>query len=219
MTASATYAYAPEISEFGDEAFERCGIDPAVLTMRHARSMRRSINLLFSEWATKGDVGFLIDEQTQTVTQSLATYTAATGTLAMFDVTVRRSSVDTPVFQMNRDEYAGIPDKTSQGLPSRVFYDRAAGTYKLWNVPENSTDQIRYWRLRRAQDASAGSQTPDVPFYWFEALASGLAAKLAVKFAPGRVTLLDAKAAQAFVDAKYFDRERGDTTFTPGGRN
>lgn len=218
MTASATYAYAPEIAEFGDEAFERCGIDPAVLTMRHNRSARRSLNLLFAEWATKGDVGFLIDEQTQTVTTALATYTATTGTLAMFDVTVRRSSTDTPVFPMNRDEYAGIPDKTSQGLPSRVFFDRAAGTYKLWNVPENSTDQIRYWRLRRVQDASAGSQTPDVPYYWFEALASGLASKLAIKFAPGRLSILKAEANEKFQDAKYFDRERGDTTFSVGGR-
>jgi len=37
MASSGTYTYAPDIAEFVEESFERCGIDPAALVARHAR--------------------------------------------------------------------------------------------------------------------------------------------------------------------------------------
>lgn len=214
MASSGTYVYAPDIGELVEESYERCSVDPATLTVRHARSARRSLNLLFSDWATQGVRLFAVDEQTQAVTDGTASYTIATGTLAILDMVVRRSSVDTVVHRIDRETYHLIPNKTQEGLPSQVYFDRKAGLYYLWNVPENSTDQIRYNRLRRIQDVTAATETPDVPYHWFEALASGLAAKLAVKFAPAKLQLLDGLAGRALATAKTEDRERVDTAFS-----
>lgn len=216
MASSGTYAYAPDIGEFVDESFERCEVDPSTLTQRHTRSARRSLNLLFSEWATKGWNVFATDEQTQTVTESSASYNVASGTLVILEMIVRRSSLDTPVHPISMDQYHAIPDKTTEGLPSMFFHDRAAGTYKLWNVPENSTDQIRYWRLRRLQDVVTAAETPDVTYWQFEALASGLAAKLALKYKPEKYLLLKEAADNAFALAKRFGRERVDTSLSFG---
>ena len=113
MTTSSTYAYAPDIGEFVDESFERAGIDPSTLVARHIRSARRSTNLLFSEWATKGMNIFATDEQTQTVTQGTASYNVASGTLVILEMIVRRSSIDTPVHPISMSEYELIPDKTT----------------------------------------------------------------------------------------------------------
>ena len=212
MTTSATYSLDFEVSELCDEAFERVGIDPATLTMRHARSARRSFNLLFSYWATKGVRLFSVDEQTQTVTNATASYTPATGTLAILEGVIRRSSVDTPVHHIGREQYHLIPNKTNAGLPSQVFYDRKANLYYLWNVPENSTDVFRYYRLRRIQDVTTAQQTFDVPYHWFEALASGAAEFLSVKFAPDRYTGLKAMAADRLANALTENRERVDTS-------
>ena len=76
---------------------------------------------------------------------------------------------------------------------------------------------FRYWRLRKTQDVTAAAETMDVDYFWFEALASGLAAKLALKYAWERVAKLEAKAEVAFDNAKYADRERTGTTFDMAG--
>lgn len=211
MSSSNTYTYAPEIGEFTDEAYERAQIDPAGLTARHARSARRSLNLMFSAWANEGVHLFAVDEQTQTLTDGGPSYSAATGTLAILEAVIRRSGIDTPVTRISREDYHMIPDKTVEGMPSQVYFDRAAGTYYLWNVPENSTDVLRYYRLRRLQDVTAASETPDVPYRWYEALAAGLAARLAGKFAKPLENDLVLKAADALAKAKREDRERVDT--------
>src|SRR3990167_9129077 len=132
MTSSATYTYDPNIGEFTDEAYERVGLDPAVLTVRHARSARRSLNLMFSEWATRGVRLFQVDEQTQTLTESDPSYSHASGTLTILHAVIRRSDVDTPVHRIGMEQYAMLPNKTSEGLPSMIYHDRGAGIYYLW---------------------------------------------------------------------------------------
>lgn len=214
MASSGTYALNPDIGDFISEAFERCGIDPATLGARHTKSARMSLNLLFSEWASLGSHLFAVDEQTQTVTDGIASYTAAAGTLVILDAVIRRDGIDTGLDRISREAYHAIPDKTAEGMPSQIYHDRKAGTYYLWQTPENSTDVLRYNRLRRIQDISTSAETADVPYQWFEALASGLAAKLALKFAPDRVTSLDGFASRSFLIAKREDRERADTGFS-----
>lgn len=297
MATSGVYTWAPEFSDFVDDAYERVGIDPATLTMRHARSARRSLNFLFAQWANKGVHLFTVDEQTQTLTDGTVSYlnrtftgslgagtftvgnyiyvgatwatatargriisvagtgaapvltyyvltgyvdfanadavkeytgsadgdatcTAGTpsdvsdGTIAILEGIIRRSGVDTPVHKISREQYHLIPNKTQEGLPSQVYLDRRTGTYRLWNVPENSTDVFRYYRLRRIQDVTTAQETPDVPYRWYEALTSGLAAKLAEKFAPDREVGLIAKAEARLNEANTEDRERTETSIT-----
>ena len=214
MASSGTYALDFEVAELVEESFERCGIDPATLTMRHARSARRSLNLLFSLWATKEVRLFTVDEQTQTLTDGDASYTAASGTLVILESVVRRSSVDTPVHLITREQYHMIPNKTAEGLPTQLFFDRKAGTYYLWNTPENSTDVLRYWRMRRIQDVSTAAETMDVPYVWFEATAAGLAEFLSLKYAIDRHDKLKGLAEQAFGIAQTFSRERADASFS-----
>lgn len=216
MASSGTYAYAPDVGDVTEEAFERCGLDPALLVYRHQVSARRSMNLLFADWANKGVQLFAVDEQTTpALVAGTASYTATTGTLQLLDCFIRRDNRDTPVYKMTRDEYAAIPDKTlGQGLPSKIWLDRASGVFYLWQVPENATDVLHYWRLRRLQDVTAGQETPDVVYRYFEALAAGLAAKLAVKFAPDRLSVLKAEAAEALASARLGDVEHADTTMS-----
>lgn len=129
---------------------------------------------------------------------------------------MRRSSIDTPVHRISREQYADIPDKTQEGLPDQIFHDRKANLYYLWMVPENSTDVLHYWRVRRMQDVTAAQETADLNYLWFEALASGLAAKLALKYAPARLSMLESAAEAAYLRAKTGERERADTTMEPG---
>lgn len=180
---------------------------------------------MFSEWANVGILLWAVDQVTVTLTQGTATYATPAGTTAILDMILRRSSLDTNIFPMQRDEYLAIPSKTQQGLPSRYYFNRittlasvpvitgAAGpSITLWSTPENSTDQMIYYRLRQLQDVGVATNTPDIPFRWQEALAAGLAARLAVKYAPDRIGPLKGEAKSALKLAMQEDRQRAPTT-------
>jgi hypothetical protein len=217
MTTSSAYSFDPDFADLVLEAFERIGIDPATITARHAKSARRSVDFLFSDWANRGPHLWAIDQQVieaPDLIAGTATYDCPEGTVAILEMVVRRNGVDTPIHSMARDEYLAIPNKTYQGLPNRFYFDRQITTPTLtfWNVPENDTDKIIYYRMRQLQDAGAGMNTADIPHRWQEALVSGLAAKLAEKYAPEREQGMLAKSESKYKSAFQEDRERSPTT-------
>lgn len=216
MATSGTTTYAPEIAELIDEAYERIGIDPSTLTVRHLRSARMSLNLLFVEWANnpEGIHLWAVEAGTQALVAGTANYTLATDTVAILDAYIRRDGIDTPVLPITRDQYAALPDKTTEGLPTNYYLERRrdAPVLFLWDVPENATDVFHYYRVRRLQDVGVGSNTPDVPYRFYEALTAGLAKKLAEKFNPEREQAMSSKAKARAREAGQEDRERAPTT-------
>lgn len=217
MPASGTYTFNPTIQEMTDEAYERISIDPATLTGRHLKSARFSLNLMFAEWATKGVHQWALEQKTQTLTLADGTYDMDTRAYDVFDMVLRRSGVDTPMVPVSRDEYLMIPIKTTSGRPDRYFMDRSVTTpvLTLWPVPENSTDQIIYWQLRRFQDVTVGSETADVRYEWIEATIAGLAAKLSEKYAKEMEAAMVQKAGMTLNAALIAGRDRSPTSVYP----
>ena len=213
MATSGVSTYAPEIAELLDDAWERCGIDPATVTQRHVKSARRSIELMFSEWASRGIHLWAVDQQTFTVADGDPSYDVTAGTIAVLEMVVTRDGIDTEVWPMARDEYLAIPDKAAEGLANRYYLDRVRllPTITLWPVPDNATDVVKYYRMRRIYDGGAISNEPDVPYFWYEAFTAGLAAKLAEKYAPEREAGLVQKAGRAYDRADTEDRQRTPT--------
>jgi hypothetical protein len=213
MATSGTYAFSPEIQELCDEAFERAGVDPETLTARHLRSARRSLNLIFSDWSNDGIKLWAIEQETLDLVASTATYNCPDDTIAILEVVLRRAGTDTLIDPMARDEYIAIPDKTTEGRPSQYYLDRGrtTPTITLWQVPENSTDDLIYYRMRQLQDVGNGSNTPDIPYRWNEALTAALAVALARKYRPDRLQLLEGPASDAYRRARTEDRQRTPT--------
>ena len=52
MATSSSTDFEIDVAEYIEEAFERCGIE--VRTGYDLRSARRSLNLLFADWANRG---------------------------------------------------------------------------------------------------------------------------------------------------------------------
>lgn len=216
MASSGLVAYNPNTASFVDEAFERCGIPPSRISLEHIVSARRSMNLLLSDWANDGQKEWLIDTQTQALTQGTESYNCPAGTMEIIAAVISRSGVDTPLIPIDRAEYRLIPNKTQQGLPTRMLFHREATLqhYVLWQVPENSTDTLVYDRLRREDDVVTANENVLLPYNWFEAFASGLAKHLSRKFAPDRYAMLKQDAADAFKRANDNEREEVDLELT-----
>ena len=69
MALAGSKNFEPDVAEYIEEAFERCGIE--LRTGYDARTARRSLNLLFADWANRGLNLWTVTEVTQTVASGI----------------------------------------------------------------------------------------------------------------------------------------------------
>lgn len=128
--------------------------------------------------------------------------------------------IDRILYPISETDYAALPDKFSQGYPTCYFYNRQSPTptVTLWLVPGSVTGPyaLQYWSSVQLQDANlAMMQTPDIPYRFFEALCSDIAARLAQKFAPDKWMLLKQEAQMQWSEAALSDTERVSLFIAP----
>jgi hypothetical protein len=214
MATSGSTDFELDVSDYIEEAFERCGLE--VRTGYDLKSAKRSLNLMLAEWANRGLNQWTIVQRTQALTQGTGNYALNNDVIDVLSVIVRRSETDYSLDRLSRDEYLSIPNKTTEGRANQFFLDRqVTPELKLWPVPENSTDVVIYDALTRMDDADTFINTMDMPFRFYPCLAAGLAYYIAVKRAPNRVQLLKAIYEEEFERAATEDRDRSSFNVVP----
>ena len=292
MATSGSVDFNLDMADVIEEAFERCGLE--LRTGYDARTSRRSLNLLFAEWANRGLNLWTVEQITQTfanlsTSSAVVTYPIGTITLAvadssgfsvgetitggtstatasvitkpdgtsmtitvpvgtfsatetitgstsaatttvssapslsdvqatvdMLEAVIRRSGTDISISRLGREDYLNIPDKTTQGRPTQFYVDRLiTPTLTVWPAPENSTDQMIYYRVKRMDDTDASIDNADLPFRFLPALVSGLAYYLAVKKSPDRIGMLKDLYEEEFYRAASEDGERVPLRLVP----
>tara|TARA_R100000935_G_scaffold2774_1_gene7584 strand:- start:1661 stop:2572 length:912 start_codon:yes stop_codon:yes gene_type:complete len=136
--------------------------------------------------------------------------------VSVLEAVIRRSGSDVGISRISRGDYIDTPDKNTQGRPSQFFVNRqVTPTITMWPAPENSTDQLIYYRVRRIQDADSGINTPDIPFRFLPCLTAGLAYFIAMKRSPDRLSFLKAIYEEEFQRAASEDSERTALRLVP----
>ena len=214
MATSGSRDFNLDVGEVIEEAYERCGLE--VRTGYDARTARRSLNLMFAEWANRGLNLWTVKQAFFTVTQGTEEYSLESDVVDLLDVVLRRNNTDYEVQRISRGDYATLPNKTTQGRPSQFWLDRQISPkLYLWSVPENSTDQIRYYYVRRIEDADDLVNTTDMPFRFYPCMVAGLAYYMAVKRAPDRVQMLKTIYEEEFQRAADEDQGRTPLKLQP----
>lgn len=217
MTTSGTTTFNLDIAEVVEEAFERLG--QTLRTGYDAKTARRSLNLMFTEWASRGVNLWTVEEGSITLTEGQGSETLDAKTADILDAVIRRSGTDYVLTRFGRSEWANIPTKTTQGRPSQFWYDRQkTPVVNLWPVPDNSTDQLVYWYIRRIEDAGSLQNTADVPWRFLNCMVSGLTYYLALKKAPAMVPQLRTIYDEDFRLASEEDEERVPLRLVPRRR-
>ena len=215
MATSGTRDFNLDIAEIIEEAYERCGLE--VRTGYDAKTARRSLNLMFAEWANRGLNLWTVKSGTITLTQGQATETLNSDVVDLLDVVLRRNGTDYEVERISRGDYVTLPNKTTQGRPSQYWLNRQiTPVINIWAVPENSTDQLIYYYVRRIEDAGALINDSDLPFRFFPCMAAGLAYYLAMKRAPERIQILKSVYEEEFQRAADEDEDRVSLKLQPG---
>jgi hypothetical protein len=224
MATSGTTAFNLDLSEIVEEAFERCGAE--LRTGYDLRTARRSLNLLFAEWANRGVNMWTIDQGSIALVPGTATYDLPSDTVDLMEHVIRTGSgnastqADLNITRISVSTYATIPNKLTQARPIQVYIDRVSPipNITVWPVPDSSqTYTFVYWRLRRIEDAGNGVNTMDVPFRFLPCMIAGLAAYLSLKVPGGleRNQMLQAQYDAAWDLAAGEDREKAAVRFVP----
>jgi|TARA_R100000322_G_scaffold72523_2_gene45661 hypothetical protein len=221
MALSGSTNFEPNVAEFVEEAFERCGLE--LRTGYDLKTARRSINLMLAEWANRGLNQWTIEQATQTVTEGTTDYSLNSNIIDILDVVLRRTvnqtQTDISMNRVSRSEYINIPNKTTKARPSQFFLDKlSTPTLKIWPAPENSTDILVFNKIVRMDDADKGTNTMDMPFRFFPCFAAGLAYYISLKRAPERTAQLKALYEEEFRRAADQDEDRASFNIRPSIR-
>jgi len=194
MTTSGTIAFNPPIDDIIEEAYERTGMR-GTRTGYQLKSARRSLNILFSEWANRGLQLWSIKQAAVNLVQAQATYSTAAGSTGypadisdVLEAWIRNNSsgtsADVSLTKIDRSQYAAIPNKAAQGTPSQYYVDRlVAPTVTVYTTPSASFSsagtptnfQLCFFYLARLQDVGAYTNTADVVYRFYPCMISGLA--------------------------------------------
>lgn len=223
MTTSGTTTFNPDLNDIVEEAFERCGGE--LRTGYDLRTARRSLNLMFTDWANRGINMWTMEQGQQILTPGTATYNLPADTVDLLDHVIRTGAgsvstqADLTITRISEPTYATIPNKLTQARPIQIWIERLnTPRFTVWPVPDNTQQYILvYWRLRRIQDAGNGVNTMDMPFRFYNAMVAGLAYYLALKVpdAVQRLDILKRQYDEAWELASGEDREKAAVRFVP----
>ena len=193
------------ISDIIEESYERIGIQG--VSGYQLKGARRSLNIMFQEWANRGLHYWEVANNNITLVSGQATYTmyrstadgtsdatAVYGVDDILEASYRASNVDTPLTKISRSDYQALSNKTSTGTPSQYFVKRFIDkvTITLYLTPGSTEagNYINYYYAKRIQDAGDYTNDADVPYRFVPCMLAGLSYYLAIKFAPVRIQAL-----------------------------
>jgi hypothetical protein len=223
MTTSGTSSFNLDLTEIVEEAFERVGSE--MRTGYDLRTARRSMNLMFADWANRGLNMFTYEQGSIPLVAGQATYELPTDTVDLLEHVIRTGAgsaatqADLTITRISVSTYATIPNKLQQARPIQVWIERLnTPRFTVWPVPDNSQPYtFVYWRLKRIQDAGNGVNTMDMPFRFLPCMVAGLAYYLALKVPGGaeRLGVLKQQYDEAWQLASEEDREKAAVRFVP----
>ena len=232
MATSDTYTFNPGLGELTLYAYNLIGIRNTSVLQEHMEAARMASNMLCSRWSNMGVNLWAVDLVTTPLVTDQATYAVDGNTVAILDAYVQNddsgANIDRIILPVSRTEYASYPNKEQQGFPTVYWFDRlisssrstgsAGPSVTLWPVPntDNGPQYLKYYRVRQIQDSALqNGQTVEVPDLWLEAVAYGLALRLAQIWNPQAVAMIKPMADESYQIAADQNIEQAATYISP----
>ena len=228
------------IDDVVEEAYERIGIRG--VSGYQLKTARRSLNILFQEWANRGVHLWEIGDGYLTLVAGTNEYIGyrssgdGTSTLLdsagaalysvddIFEASYRSSAgttsqSDSPLTKISRSTYSSLSNKLAQGQPSQYWVQRFIDkvTITLYTTPSSSQagDRVQFYYMKRIDDAGDYTNATDVPYYYIPCMCAGLAYYLSLKYAPQRVQELKLLYEDELLRAEDEDGSSNSTYISP----
>ena len=131
MATSGIATFNLDLTEIVEEAFERAGSE--LRSGYDLRTARRSLNLLFADWANRGVNMWTFDQGTINLVPGQNTYPLPTDTVDLLEHVIRTGAgnastqADLTITRISVSTYATIPNKLQQARPIQVWIQRLDG--------------------------------------------------------------------------------------------
>jgi hypothetical protein len=209
-----------DVDELIIEAYERCGLQ--VRAGYDIKTARRSLNLMFLDWASRGLNLWTIEQRTLALTAGTYEYDLPDDTVNVLEAVIRSTSggvqTDITINRFSRAEWIHTPVKeATQSRPAQFYVERTIvpKVYFYPNPDSSTTYTFVYYAIRRIEDAGAYTDTTDINFRFLPCLTSGLAYYIAMKRAPDRITMLKQIYEEDFLRAAQEDRDIASVYLVP----
>lgn len=153
-------------------------------------------------------------------TQYLKLYISS-GTLTITELVTVSAYTDVPMYRMNRDQYATLPNKHTKSDPLQFLFDRQVSPeIVLWPSPSAAaeTNCVQFYRNHQIADVGSLTSSLGIPNRWYEATVWGLAQNLAMEL-PGvqieRAQLCMSMAEKTLNEVQIEERDNSPISFTP----
>ena len=128
---SGASAFNLDLTELVEEAFERAGSE--LRTGYDLRTARRSLNIMFADWANRGINMWTIETGSINLVQGQNTYPLPNDTIDLLEHLIRTDAnstsnqADLTITRISVSTYATIPNKLTQARPIQVWIQRYNG--------------------------------------------------------------------------------------------
>lgn len=120
-----------DLTELVEEAFERAGRE--LRSGYDLRTARRSLNIMFAEWANRGINMWTIEQGQIDLVQGQSTYALPNDTVDLLEHVIRTQAgqvsnqADLTITRISVSTYATLPNKLQQARPIQVWVQRLDG--------------------------------------------------------------------------------------------
>ena len=130
-TTSGASSFNLDLTELVEEAFERAGSE--LRTGYDLKTARRSLNIMFADWANRGINLWTIEQGTIDLVPGQNTYALPTDTIDLLEHVIRTGAnvaatqADLTITRISVSTYATLPNKLQQARPIQVWVQRYNG--------------------------------------------------------------------------------------------
>jgi hypothetical protein len=131
MTTSGVSSFTLNLNDIVEEAFERAGGE--LRSGYDLRTARRSLNLLFADWANRGINLWTVEQGSFQLVPGLMTYPLPVDTVDLLEHVIRTQAnnsatqADLTITRISVSTYATIPNKITQARPIQIYVNRQSG--------------------------------------------------------------------------------------------
>ena len=225
----------PQIDEIIEEAFERTGVQ-GTRTGYQLKSARRSLNIMFQEWANRGVHLWKVKLAKVPLVEGQAEYNFASDSAnfpddidSVLEAYYRDNSTptapeDIALTKIDRSQYSQTPNKLAKGTPSQYYVERKLNpSIFLYTTPSSSVSstttpssfQFCFYYLAKIQDAGSYNFTTDIVNRFYPCMMSGLAYYLSQKYSPAMSQELERRYESELLRALDADNQGTSTFISP----
>lgn len=219
MATSGTFTFNPSLGDFVTNAFAKCGVRRTELTTQHMQDANFEANLLMTDWAADGINLWMVQSATIPLFAGQVSYALPSTITFLLDLYVTQGGFDRLLYPISRSDYASLAQKDVQGYPTSYWYDKLLSpNLYVWPLANaDNTYTLTYYYMQHAQDSVLSNGTQQqIPWEFYSAFASGLAARLSYIYAPDKAQLLQAKADRDWLRAQQVGTENVPMTMNVG---